>query len=283
MNNSFYIVDDDIAIRRIVKKIISENFPHSTVYQSDDPIFALKDMISIKPDIAIIDVLMEGMDGLELCAELRKHGFNGRIIMLSEVTSKEIVGNAYTNDIDFYITKPVNVTEIISVIRRTIENLQLKVYNDYFKLPEKSPQVEQDKRTEKLAGIYKDLGIIGDQGIDELTRICLDVQQMKINNPSTSYTLFELYEKLRNEQDPSSKISIKGIEQRLRRLVTSAMENLVNLGLEDFSNYKFEKYSTSLFNFKSVKQEMDYVRGRSNYRGKIDIKTFIDGLVSFLN
>ncbi|MCI7795408.1 MAG: DNA-binding domain-containing protein, partial [Lachnospiraceae bacterium] len=38
-------------------------------------------------------------------------------------------------------------------------------------------------------------------------------------------------------------------------------------------------YSNTLFSFEEIKAEMDFIRGKKNYGGKVSIKTFIDGLM----
>ena len=52
------------------------------------------------------------------------------------------------------------------------------------------------------------------------------------------------------------------------------------MGLDDYYNAKFTEYSTLLFDFKQVKQEMNYIENRSKYRGKINIRKFIEGIIS---
>ncbi len=54
------------------------------------------------------------------------------------------------------------------------------------------------------------------------------------------------------------------------------------LGIEDFSNYKFERYSSRLFDFIEVKRNMDFIREKTKYRGKISVKTFIEGLIGMV-
>jgi two-component system response regulator YcbB len=44
-------------------------------------------------------------------------------------------------------------------------------------------------------------------------------------------------------------------------------------------NEIFISYSNSIYNFEDVKAEMDYIRGKSKSRGKVNIKKFIDGLM----
>ena len=99
-----------------------------------------------------------------------------------------------------------------------------------------------------------------------------------------SYKISELYRRLNKkyEDENKSSVSVKAIEQRIRRIIQSALENIASLGIEDYGNFKFEKYSTSLFDFKEVKREMDYIRMKYQYKGKINVKKFIEGLLSHL-
>ena len=76
--------------------------------------------------------------------------------------------------------------------------------------------------------------------------------------------------------------NIRAIEQRIRRAIQQAMDNISMLGIEDFGNYKFETYSSTLFDFSEVKRNMDYIRGKSNYRGKISVKSFVEGLINIM-
>ena len=71
----------------------------------------------------------------------------------------------------------------------------------------------------------------------------------------------------------------KAIEQRVRRATTKGLQNLANLGIEDYYNEIFQSYSSSLFDFKEVRHEMNFMQGKSQYRGKINVKKFIEGLL----
>jgi len=43
-------------------------------------------------------------------------------------------------------------------------------------------------------------------------------------------------------------------------------------------NETFVEYSNTLFNFEQIKKEMDYIRGKSNIKGSINMKKFLSGL-----
>ena len=73
--------------------------------------------------------------------------------------------------------------------------------------------------------------------------------------------------------------SPKNMEQRVRRAIAAGMNNIAHMGIEDFMNETFMRYSSTLFSFEDVRSEMDHIRGKSPYGGKISIKKFIDGLM----
>jgi len=51
------------------------------------------------------------------------------------------------------------------------------------------------------------------------------------------------------------------------------------LGIEDFMNETFTAYSSTLFPFEEIRAEMDHIRGKRRYGGKVSIKKFIDSLM----
>lgn len=288
MSCSFYIVDDDRSVRKMLMQIIHTHFEDASVFQNDSPYFSIQEILRFQPDLLILDLLMDEMDGIEVADQLRKNLYKGHIIMLSEVTDKDMVERAYVAGVNDYISKPINVTEVVNVLKRNIESLQLKNYVRLVGNPQKNsevkaiPQAEQQLR-QKASNIFKDLGIVGEPGTEELVFWAVSV---KINHTHSADVgnLIALYQWLKDTYPPytTDAISVKGIEQRLRRLVLTVTENLAHMGIEDFSNYRFERYSSALFNFKTVKQEMDFIRKRSDIRGKADVKRFIDGFLSLL-
>lgn len=288
MSCSFYVVDDDRSVRKMLSAIIQTHFSVQEVGQCDDPWFSVQDILRKYPDIVILDLLMDEMDGIEVAEKLRLSGFRGKIVMLSEVTSKEMIAKAYASGVDDYISKPINVTEVVKVLQRTIEHLQLQTY---VRLMTTQSNGDSGKTTpdstlfkKRIHHIYRDLGIISEAGTEELCLLLFELSTPVTLEINANSTLHQYYLWLQTHYPPYKLegISIKGIEQRLRRIVQTAMANLAFMGIEDFSNYKFEKYSTTLFNFITIKAEMDYLRGKLDARGKVDVKRFIDGILTLI-
>ncbi|MCD8123520.1 MAG: response regulator [Lachnospiraceae bacterium] len=79
------------------------------------------------------------MDGVEFVRELRKRDSRIKCIMISQVSEKELIGKAYTAGIDFFISKPINLIEVRSVLRnveqqikneRTLNNIRRMFENE---------------------------------------------------------------------------------------------------------------------------------------------------------
>lgn len=79
-----YIVEDDEAIRIILKRLLKRNFSSITdirEYESADK--ALKDMRYFTPDILLVDISLPGMDGIELIRKLKPRCQNTGIVVLT--------------------------------------------------------------------------------------------------------------------------------------------------------------------------------------------------------
>jgi two-component system, OmpR family, alkaline phosphatase synthesis response regulator PhoP len=119
------VIDDEANILELIKLYLEgEGFRVQTAGSGEE---ALGKMGSIHPDLIILDIMMPGINGFEVCQHIRKSS-NVPIIMLTarkEDTDK-IVGLEI--GADDYLTKPFNPRELVArvkaVIRRTRMGLQ---------------------------------------------------------------------------------------------------------------------------------------------------------------
>ena len=126
-----------------------------------------------------------------------------------------------------------------------------------------------DGYAKKVLYILNRLGMSGEKGGDDILRIC---QYLHSNNrPISQVSIGQLCEILSE--------SPKNMEQRVRRAIAVGMSNLAHLGIEDFMNETFTSYSSTLFPFEEIRSEMDFIRGKRKYGGKVSIKKFIDSLM----
>ncbi|WP_207736207.1 response regulator [Fusibacter ferrireducens] len=276
-----YIVDDDISVIKMLEEIILDEVLGELIGSSLSSKKALEEIPILKPDIILLDLLMPEVDGTTLVEILKEQECQSKFIMISQVSSKKIIGEAYERGITFYISKPVNKREVATVIRNVTDNIMIeqnldkikKVLNfDSHNQPTVSPSSvtgQQDSLEKKIKVIFSRLGILGESGCDEMIKLCKYIKEGKISLTSNKL------------KDISNEISDnpKAMEQRIRRAINRGLSNIASLGIEDYLNEVFVKYSNTLFDFEQVRLEMEYLRGKKAYGGKINIKKFIDNLI----
>ena len=122
----YFIVDDDSASRTMLKKIILEGELGVVVGEADNGANSLSSIITMHPEVVLIDLLMPELDGIETIELLKEKGFKGQFIMISQVVNKEMVGEAYEIGVEFFIHKPINRVEVQSILKRTTEQIRLR-------------------------------------------------------------------------------------------------------------------------------------------------------------
>ena len=114
----FYLIDDDSATLNILRMIIEDSDSGSVIGSAASGLDALEDLRYMRPDIVLVDLLMPGMDGIEFVRQARGRYPDLRFVMLSQVTSKDMVAEAYSAGVDFFLSKPVNSVEVVSILRK---------------------------------------------------------------------------------------------------------------------------------------------------------------------
>lgn len=293
METTFIIIDDDIAICKILEQTIKKNNLGRVLSILTTGKDAKDIIIKFNPDIVLIDLLLPEIDGIEIVKSTFNSGYTGKIIMLSQVEEGEMISNAYKSGILFYINKPINMIETISVINNVKKQVELEKSILMIKsvvFPEntqKIHEIKKEKETEtssleeKLLRIFSDINIIGAAGVDELKLVILHIIDKKKMNSSKPYQLKEIYMEVAKELygDTLASINCRAMEQRIRRTITKALTSVASLGNEDINNNIYIEYSSSLFEMKQVKQEMKYLKHLSPHQGKINTKKFIEGIL----
>ena len=275
-----YLIDDDKNILNILKLIIRNQNLGEICGTATCGIDALDDFSQIHPDIIIVDLLMPEIDGIALVKKAKSLLPNTAFIMLSQVNSKDMIAEAYESGVEFYIQKPINSIEVVSVITKVSASLSaqrtLQQVQNIFMLQNTAPTttsavqetVEKEYMT-KLKGILQKLGIAGEKGCKDIITIIeyliehnLELEDTTLNQLCSNFT-----------ENP------KSMEQRIRRTANLGMINLAHLGLEDYYNETFTAYAGTLYNFEQIRREMEHIRGKSFKGGNVKIKSFLNSLI----
>ena len=119
-----YIIEDDDTMIEILEDLIEDHEMGEVVGSSTDPSEALLQVPALRPDIIMIDFLMPGKDGAQLVRELKEAGCTAKFIMVSQVSSKDMIGKAYDAGIEFFISKPINLIEVKSVLNTVTQQIK---------------------------------------------------------------------------------------------------------------------------------------------------------------
>jgi two-component system alkaline phosphatase synthesis response regulator PhoP len=115
------VIDDEPSIVNLVTAYLKpEGYE---VYTASNGISGLKAARAHKPDLVILDLMLPGMDGLELLSQLRRES-NIYVILLTARTEEtdKIVGLSV--GADDYMTKPFSPRELVARIKAALRRLQ---------------------------------------------------------------------------------------------------------------------------------------------------------------
>ncbi|CAH2717183.1 Protein-glutamate methylesterase/protein-glutamine glutaminase [Neobacillus rhizosphaerae] len=296
----FFIVDDSTTIRAMLSNIIEEEDLGTVAGEAEDGSEIYADILAEQEiDILMIDLLMPNRDGIETIREIAPF-FHGKIIMISQVETKDMIGEAYSLGVDHYITKPINRLEVVNILKKVSHQLQLEkslidiqkslshlTNHTQKRNPEIHFQSTQNPIIQSGKNILCELGIIGESGIKDLLDILAIFSQLEKDGVRETPSLKDLYEKIIKKRFGPSispqevRKEMKAGEQRIRRTIHQALEHIASLGLTDYTNPKFENYSSSFFDYTQVRMKMLELEGKAqdeNSHSRINIKKFIQAL-----
>lgn len=115
------VADDHAILRQGVVKIIEGDNLFEVVAESDNGLDAFDKIKKIKPDIAILDITMPGMTGLEVARKIKEEGLNVKIIILTVHTGRNYFEEALDCDIKGYVLKQNTAHDLISALHSVID------------------------------------------------------------------------------------------------------------------------------------------------------------------
>src|SRR5688572_8719631 len=122
------VVDDEAGIRSALKQLLeTQGF---TVEVAEDGVAALERLSEHPPDVVVTDLDMPRMNGRELLAQLRERDADLPVIVAtSDVDLQSAVAAMRAGAAD-YITKPVELDELVLSIGRAVETRNIRVENE---------------------------------------------------------------------------------------------------------------------------------------------------------
>lgn len=112
-----FIADDELIIRQGLKCIIEwEELGFEIAGEASNGEEALKFLLKNHPDVAMLDIRMPKLDGLEVAKKAREGGYHGDIIILSGFSEFRYAQEAIRYGVKYYLTKPIDEDELTQAI-----------------------------------------------------------------------------------------------------------------------------------------------------------------------
>jgi len=149
------IVDDVAKNLQVLGTILSkQNFKVAAANNGEQ---ALKIAGNTLPDLILLDIMMPGINGFEVCSRLKKDPKTAGIpviFLTAKIEPEDIIKGFETGAVD-YVTKPFNSIELLA---RTKTHLELKISRDLLKI--KNEQLRELAITDSMTGLYNHRYII---------------------------------------------------------------------------------------------------------------------------
>ena len=203
------VVEDDQSVRDAVARALRyEGYDVRTAVDGND---GLVHIVDDDPDVVVLDVLMPGTDGLEMCRRLRAQGDFRPVLMLTarhEVTDRVAGLDAGADD---YLVKPFALDELLARLRALLRRTsvtggsQVEAYGDL----SLDPQRRQAWRGSRELG---------------LTKTEFDLLELLLVNSNIVVTRDTIYERIWGYEFETSSKSLDVYIGDLRRKLEAAGE-----------------------------------------------------------
>lgn len=151
-------VDDEENIRDLVKAYLERE--GYAVSLAEDGEGALLMAGEIKPHIVILDLMLPGIDGLDVCRELRQKSDDTYILMLTARAEESDRVLGLTEGADDYLVKPFRPRELVARVKAMLRRIQktpgIIKFGDLIINPE-ARVVKRDGRSIELSALQFDL------------------------------------------------------------------------------------------------------------------------------
>ena len=121
------VVDDDAALAEMLTLVLrTEGFLSEIVIRGDEAMAAFR---SFRPDVVLLDLMLPGRDGIDVCREIRAES-GVPIVMLTARTDTLDVVVGLESGADDYVAKPFKPKELVARIRARIRRFEVPTPED---------------------------------------------------------------------------------------------------------------------------------------------------------
>jgi DNA-binding NtrC family response regulator len=127
------IIEDEASIRRVLKKIISEENDAYEVEEAEDGLLGIEMIMNKDYDLVLCDIKMPKMDGVEVLEKAKKIKPEIPMVMISGHGDLDTAVNTMRLGAFDYISKPPDLNRLLNTVRNALDKKELVVENKRLK------------------------------------------------------------------------------------------------------------------------------------------------------
>ena len=209
MKRKIWAVDDDHDIREIVRKTLTDDGFHVETMESGARL--LKRLSGEAPDLVVLDVMMPGENGIDICRDLRRFSEVPVVFLSSRRTDIDKI-IALELGADDYIGKPFNPRELVARIKAVLRRIE--------------PQdVQRPEEIIERGGLKLDITrhrAYWNDNLVDLTKTEFEIVGALLRNPTRVQSRETL---MRAAYDVGIHVSARTIDSHIRRLRSKFAEH----------------------------------------------------------
>ncbi|MBF8982377.1 response regulator transcription factor [Lutibacter sp. B2] len=177
-----FVVDDEVNIRELIKKYLEKEGYKVTLFSNGEQVFS--ELERLKPHLIVLDIMMPGIDGLELCKKIRtKSDLPIIFVSARDEEFDKILGLEL--GADDYLSKPFSPRELVIRIKTILRRVRSENNHHDEKISVKDMNLYCDRRYIEIKGNPL-----------KLTIKEYDLFEMLIKNKNMPFTREQLLEKI---------------------------------------------------------------------------------------
>lgn len=230
------VVEDEVALREGLRF----NFEQEgyVVDVAADGVTAIEKFENAEDpvDLVVLDLMLPGMSGYEICRKLREQNKTVPILVLSARTLSEDKSQAFDCGSDQYITKPFELPELLSRVRNLLERHGRQTAN--------TTEVVADDDAVSVGNVSVDLRrfeVHKDQQVHTLTTMEQQLLKYFLENEGVVLSRSDIMENVWGETADITTRSIDNFVLRLRRLIETDPSSPQHILSVRGTGYRFHK------------------------------------------
>lgn len=114
------LADDHTLVRQGLRALLSAESDFRVVDEAADGLQAMEAVRRLKPEVLVLDLMLPGLNGLEVARQVHRHAPKTRIVILSMHSNEAYVLEALRNGARAYVLKDATGAELVRAIREVV-------------------------------------------------------------------------------------------------------------------------------------------------------------------